>query len=98
MKKAEQFQGKTQDELKKQIMDMRAEQMNNRFQLAGGQLTDTSIVRKQRRDIARAKTALSALNNGQAAQAAPKKAKAAAKPAAKTEKAPAKKAAAKKEK
>lgn len=90
--KAEELKGKTQDELKKLVMDMRATQMTTRFELAGGQLADTSKVRKTRRDIARAKTAMSALANG-AAETAPKAKK--AKATTKTEKAPAKKAAAK---
>ncbi len=89
--KAEELKGKTQDELKKLVMDLRATQMTTRFELAGGQLADTSKVRKTRRDIARIKTAMSAQNNGEAA--APKAKKATA--TTKTEKAPAKKAAAK---
>lgn len=54
--KAEEFKGKSQDELKKMLLDMRKEQFNLRFQLSGGQLENTAQMRKIRRDIARVKT------------------------------------------
>lgn len=78
-KKAEDLKGKSPDELKSMLMDLRKEQLNMRFQKAGGQLEDTSKVRKARRTIARIKTQLNASAKG--ASAAPAKAKKAAKKA-----------------
>jgi large subunit ribosomal protein L29 len=54
--KAEELKGKSQDELKKMLLDVRKEQFNLRFQLSGGQLENTAQMRKIRRDIARIKT------------------------------------------
>lgn len=54
--KAEELKGKSQDELKKLLLDKRKEQFNLRFQLSGGQLNNTSQMRNLRRDIARIKT------------------------------------------
>lgn len=47
---------KTDDELKAQILDLRKEQFNLRFQAASGQLENTAQVREIRRNIARIKT------------------------------------------
>jgi len=49
---------KADDELKSQLIDLRKEQFNLRFQAAGGQLENTARVRQVRRDIARIKTLL----------------------------------------
>lgn len=54
--KAEEFKGKSTDELKKMLLDMRKEQFNLRFQLSGGQLENTAQMRKIRRNIAQVKT------------------------------------------
>ena len=54
--KAEELKGKSVDELKKLLLEKRKEQFNLRFQLSGGQLENTSQMRKLRRDIARVKT------------------------------------------
>ena len=54
--KAEELKGKSVDELKKLLLDKRKEQFNARFQLSGGQLENSSQMRKIRRDIARIKT------------------------------------------
>ena len=54
--KAEELKGKSVDELKKLLLEKRKEQFNLRFQLSGGQLENTSQIRKLRRDIARVKT------------------------------------------
>lgn len=54
--KAEELKGKSADELKKMLLEKRKEQFNLRFQLSGGQLENTSQMRKLRRDIARVKT------------------------------------------
>jgi large subunit ribosomal protein L29 len=49
--------GKTVDELKDQLLLLKKEQFNLRFQKATGQLENTSQMRKARRDIARIRTA-----------------------------------------
>ncbi len=54
--KAEDLKGKSADELKKVLLEKRKEQFNLRFQLSGGQLENTSQMRKLRREIARVKT------------------------------------------
>lgn len=58
---------KTPDQLKDQLVSLKKEQFNLRFQKASGQLENTSRVREVRREIARIKTVL-----GQKAQAAAK--------------------------
>ncbi len=50
---------KSDDELKLQILDLRKEQFNLRFQAASGQLENTAQMRVIRRNIARIKTLLS---------------------------------------
>ena len=54
--KIEEWRAKTPDELKDQLLTLRREQFNLRFQRATGQLENTSRVREVRRDIARVKT------------------------------------------
>ena len=54
----EELRGKTPDELNDQLMTLRREQFNLRFQRASGQLENTARVRLVRRDIARLKTVL----------------------------------------
>lgn len=56
--KAQDLLGKTHDELNTQLIDLRKEQFNLRFQRASGQLENTARVRAVRRDIARIKTVL----------------------------------------
>ena len=56
---------KTPDQLKDQLVSLKKEQFNLRFQKASGQLENTSRVREVRREIARIKTVL-----GQKAQVA----------------------------
>ncbi len=80
---------KTDDELSKELIDLRKEQLNLRFQKSTGQLENTAVIRQVRRKIARIKTVVVERKNG-IEVAAPKAKKAPAK------KAPAKKAAAKK--
>jgi large subunit ribosomal protein L29 len=46
----------TQDQLQEELLKLKKEQFNMRFQKAGGQLENTSHVRKVRRDIARVRT------------------------------------------
>ncbi len=57
--KAEDVRQKSVDELKDQLVDLRKEAFNLRFQRASGQLENTVRVRQVRRDIARIKTILS---------------------------------------
>ena len=49
---------KTDDQLKKELIDLRKEQFNLRFQKATGQLEGTARIRVVRRTIARIKTLL----------------------------------------
>ena len=49
---------KSDDELKEDLLGLRKEAFNLRFQAASGQLENTSQVRLVRRDIARIKTIL----------------------------------------
>ncbi len=47
---------KSDDELKDELLALKKEQFNLRFQRAGGQLENTARVREVRRDVARIKT------------------------------------------
>ncbi len=49
---------KTSDELKTELVNLKKEQFNLRFQKASGQLENTNRVRVVRRDIARIRTIL----------------------------------------
>ncbi len=93
--KKEDLKGKTKDELIKALLDTRKDQFNLRFQRTGGQLENTSEIRKTRRNIARIKTQLSTQRKSEGkiskstggAKAKPAKTTAkAAKPAAKAKK------------
>jgi large subunit ribosomal protein L29 len=50
----------TTDQVKDEILKLRKEQLNLRFQRASGQLEKTNRIRQIRRDIARLKTAQTA--------------------------------------
>ncbi len=63
--KAAELRDKTADQLKDEILKLKKEQFNMRFQKATGQLENTARVGKARRDIARMETIL----NEQAAKA-----------------------------
>jgi len=54
--KAGDVRAKTTDELSDELMKLKKEQFNLRFQRATGQLENTGRVREVRRDIARIKT------------------------------------------
>jgi len=56
--KAEDLRNKTPDELKSELLALKKEAFNLRFQKASGQLENTARVRQVRRDIARIKTFL----------------------------------------
>jgi large subunit ribosomal protein L29 len=62
-KQATDFRGKTPDELQSQLVELRKEQFNLRFQGASGQLENTARVRQVRRDIARTKLIMSEKNS-----------------------------------
>ena len=51
------------DKLQEEILKAKKEQLNLRFQRASGQLEKPSRIRELRRDVARLKTAQSALKN-----------------------------------
>ena len=48
------------EELQSKLVDVKKEQMNQRFQHAAGQLPKTHVLRKTRREIARVHTKLNA--------------------------------------
>lgn len=56
---AAEIRSKSSDELKDELLKLRKEAFNLRFQQASGQLENTARVRKVRRDIARIKTVIS---------------------------------------
>lgn len=56
MSAAEKFKGLTLDQLDEELVKLRKERFNLRFQAASGQLENTARVRAVRRDIARAMT------------------------------------------
>jgi large subunit ribosomal protein L29 len=63
--KAEDIRQLTADQLDDQLVKLKKEQFNLRFQRASGQLENTSRVREVRRDIARIKTVQTQKRNGQ---------------------------------
>jgi large subunit ribosomal protein L29 len=48
------------EELESKLVDLKKDQMNQRFQHTAGQLPKTHVLRKTRREIARVKTKLNA--------------------------------------
>ena len=54
--KAEDVRAKSDDELKEQLLDLRKESFNLRFQRVSGQLENTARVRNVRRTIGQVKT------------------------------------------
>ena len=67
--KGEELRGKTKDQLGDQLLDLRKDQFNLRFQRVSGQLENTARVRQVRRDIARIKTVLNRMQSETQAQA-----------------------------
>lgn len=57
--KVTEFKDKTPDQLKDQLIALKKEAFNLRFQQATGQLENTARMRLVRRDVARIKTVLS---------------------------------------
>ena len=62
------IRAKTADELQTQLLDLRKEQFNLRFQRATGQLEATGRVKVVRRDIARIKFVMSERKRSAASQ------------------------------
>ncbi len=58
------LRAKTEDELEQNLLDLRKEQFNFRFQKSTGKIEDTSRIRKVRRDIAKVKTLLNEIKSG----------------------------------
>ena len=54
--KSKEVRGLTEDQLEEQLVKLKKEQFNLRFQRASGQLENTARVREIRRDSARVKT------------------------------------------
>ena len=67
--KADDFRAKTADELGDQLVSMKKEQFNLRFQRANGQAENTGRIRVLRRDIARVQTVLNEQRRTAAAKA-----------------------------
>lgn len=51
----------TVEALESKLVDLKKEQMDQRFQLAAGQMPKTHVMRQTRREIARVKTKLNAV-------------------------------------
>ena len=64
MLKTEDLRAMTPDQLDDELLKLKKEQFNLRFQRATGQLENTSRVREVRRDIARLKTVQIQKRNG----------------------------------
>lgn len=58
------LRAKTEDQLKDELLSLRKEQFNLRFQQANAQVQDTANMRRVRRDIARIKTVLTEKKQG----------------------------------
>ncbi len=56
--KASDLRSKSKDELREELVGLKKEQFNLRFQAASGQLENTARVRQIRRDVARIQTIL----------------------------------------
>ena len=93
--KAGQVRGMTDDQLSDELVKLKKEQFNLRFQAASGQLENTARVRQIRRDIARVKTIARQRPAGAAPAPAPVKAKPAARAGTKPKAKPKAKTAAK---
>jgi len=67
------YRDKSPDELNAELVKLKKEQFNLRFQRASGQLEKTSRVRAVRRDIARIQTVLGQKTRGETFAAKPAK-------------------------
>jgi large subunit ribosomal protein L29 len=68
--KAAELKGMSLDQLDDQLVKLKKEQFNLRFQRASGQLESTSRIREVRRDIARVMTVARAKRAGSAQKSA----------------------------
>ena len=59
--KISELRGKTVDQLKEQLVNLKKEAFNLRFQKKTGELENTSRIRQVRRDVAKVKTLLNEL-------------------------------------
>lgn len=84
--KAAELRSKSKDELKDLILGMKKEQLNLRLQASMGTLEGTSRVHAVRKEIARAKTVMTELDQPETVKKTTKKKAAAKKPAAKSKK------------
>jgi len=66
-KQAEDLRAKSKDQLKDQLLQLRKEAFNLRFQRANGTLENTNRMRQVRREIARVKTVMGEQSRAQAA-------------------------------
>ncbi|MFB9151510.1 50S ribosomal protein L29 [Roseovarius ramblicola] len=66
--KASDLRDKTPDELREELVRLKKEQFNLRFQSATGQLENPAQMRRARRDAARVKTILNEKARGAAAE------------------------------
>lgn len=64
MAKIKDLRAKSDDELNEQIIALKKESMNLRFQQTGGQLTNTARIRQVKREVAQIKTLLSERKTG----------------------------------
>jgi large subunit ribosomal protein L29 len=70
--KPDDIRAMTIDQIDDEVLKLKKEHFNLRFQRATGQLENTARVREVRRDIARLKTVAQQKRQGPAKQAAPK--------------------------
>jgi large subunit ribosomal protein L29 len=63
--KAEALRAKTPDELKTQLINLKKEQFNLRFQVAGGQVENPTRAKIVRREVARIKTVLGQMTSAE---------------------------------
>ena len=70
--KPDDIRAMTIDQIDDEVLKLKKEHFNLRFQRASGQLENTARVREVRRDIARLKTVAQQKRQGPAKQAAPK--------------------------
>lgn len=64
MAKIKDLRAKTDDELNEQIISLKKESMNLRFQQTSGQLTNTARMRQVKREVAQIKTLLTERKTG----------------------------------
>lgn len=64
MAKIKDLRAKTDDELNEQIIALKKESMNLRFQQTSGQLTNTARMRQVKREVAQIKTLLTERKTG----------------------------------